>query len=458
MIDAFIQKEQQRLEINLNYEITSATQDGFSYHANDQTLFVKAHNKRSVLYALYEYYREPKKQSEMKIARFQRRGNVYEVINDIDYLKKQIQWGTEYYHNEIFFTFFLWDEVKEDLKEELQKRDYEITLGGHSLKYLLANQIDIQAMTNQNISIFKDQKLQNIIISKVIETCQDCNQITRISLWPEDLSINQGDGDQFMYHYLQFLETLQKALDKEKLNVEVEHIVYNAGLSWEMLEKPKGLKSNHHLNTLYAYWGRNYSQSIQTKTNPNQERANKALDDWVHLSKSVTVLEYYSDVFMQSELYPHMPQRIESDLKEYELKKVSGILNLHVPYFTGKHFELFKDKFSYQAIHHINNLVYSQLAFNKTYSLPYDKEDCETLEIYGQTLSYLSRYNQFLFPFRLTDVQKPQSNEVKEELTENLMICKKRLESLSFNDPILQKDLELSIHIIAVYLKSWQTI
>lgn len=456
MIDTFIQQEQQRLNINLHYTLKKNKKDQFSYHADQNNLYVTANNKRSVLYALYDYYRHPQEVSALKVARFDRRGNIYEVINDTDYLKKQIQWGIEHYHNEIFFTFFLWDEVKAAIEDELIKRDYEVTLGGHSLKYLLADEVDINEVDNQNISIFKDERLQAIIIDKVLQICKTSPIIKRISLWPEDLAINTDDGVEFMQNYIKFLSRLQKELKLENLNVEVEHIVYNAGLSWQMLEKPVSLKDNEGLNTLFAYWGRNYHQKIEDQLDENQTRANDALRSWLKTAPHLTVLEYYSDVFMQSELYPHLLDRIEDDLKYYEKAGVFGVLNLCVPYFTGKHFEELKSVFDYQQAHQLNNLVYSQLAFHGSFKLNLSEKDYESLSIYEQTLSYLSRYNQKLFPKRLTDVDLEVDLVTRQTIIDDLEICLSRIQTLKFSDSSLQRDLEITILILKKYLASWQ--
>ena len=61
--------------------------------------------------------------------------------------------------------------------------------------------------------------------------------ITRISLWPEDIGIDEKNASGFLPTYIRFTEKLKEALDEEGVHVEVEYIVYNAGLSWNMLER-----------------------------------------------------------------------------------------------------------------------------------------------------------------------------------------------------------------------------
>ena len=60
-----------------------------------------------------------------------------ETINDPGYINSLIDWGVKNGQNEYFFTFFLWDEIKSYVAPELQKRNVDVTLGGHSLSYLL---------------------------------------------------------------------------------------------------------------------------------------------------------------------------------------------------------------------------------------------------------------------------------------------------------------------------------
>ena len=64
------------------------------------------------------------------------------------YINSLIDWGVKNGQNEYFFTFFLWDDIKSYVTPALQKRDVQVTLGGHSLSYLLK---EIQKDTNDNM-------------------------------------------------------------------------------------------------------------------------------------------------------------------------------------------------------------------------------------------------------------------------------------------------------------------
>ncbi|MFK4997052.1 hypothetical protein ACI2OX_04115 [Bacillus sp. N9] len=76
--------------------------------------------------------------------------------------------------------------------------------------------------------------------------------------------------------------------------------------------------------------GRDYSEPLQSKR-PEQERAFEALHDWAEHGEQVTVLEYYSDHFMLSELFPPLLTRIHDDLQTYKKLNLCGVLNLIVP-------------------------------------------------------------------------------------------------------------------------------
>ena len=83
-------------------------------------------------------------------------------------------------------------------------------------------------------------------------------------MWPEDIGIDEKNAADFYRTYIRFTEKLKEALDKEGLHVEVEYIVYNAGLSWNMLERENQTEASDQVDALYAYWGRDYSSSIDS--------------------------------------------------------------------------------------------------------------------------------------------------------------------------------------------------
>lgn len=262
--------------------------DGFAVIEKDEQICIVGKGERSVLYGVYHlcekklgyswvHLNEHKGVHQHKAAasiqhpRFSRRGNIIETIDDPIYINRLIDWGAKNGMNEFFFTFFLWDKVEKYIENDLVKRSMHVTLGGHSLSFLLNDD------KNQATHFLKDLNSQETVIKRIHDICSASPVVTRISLWPEDVGIQQDDYASFMPAYIKFTEKLKSSL--KDLQVEVEHIVYNAGLEWNMLERNEDTEASGKVDVLYAYWGRDYSDSIHSGRE-EQSRATDSLLDW----------------------------------------------------------------------------------------------------------------------------------------------------------------------------------
>ncbi|MGB2993686.1 MAG: hypothetical protein WBB47_13730, partial [Paenisporosarcina sp.] len=237
---------------------------------------------------------------------------------------------------------------------------------------------------------------------------------------------------EFLQNYIRFTEKLREAFVKQKMAVEVEYIVYNAGLAWNMLER-EGTKASRQVDGLYAYWGRDYSTGIHSEE-LNQQRAYSALQDWhseiAEKGRTLTVLEYYSDHFMLSELFPPLMNRIEQDLKEYKQLGVTGVLNLIVPIHKKLNDSNQKSTYPWKWIHHMNNYVYLRLAWGESFETVME----EYFDLFGQerelfhqmlrTLEKLiaahTNWNVPLFPARAVDPEKVKKAKDIAQIVEDL--------------------------------------
>ncbi len=131
--------------------------DGFALVKSGNDMWIIGNEPRSILYGVYMYCKKQfgyqwidldketivndhlvtNEELYIHEPMFVRRGNIFETINDPSYIKTLIDWGVKNGQNEYFFTFFLWDEIKLYVTPALRKRDVQVTLGGHSLSYLL---------------------------------------------------------------------------------------------------------------------------------------------------------------------------------------------------------------------------------------------------------------------------------------------------------------------------------
>lgn len=431
--------------------------DGFAIVRDSDGTWIIGNEPRSVLYGVYTYakqqlgyrfimlnaedrgvteqfsYENPYVHNPM----FSRRGNVIETINDPDYINALIDWGVKNGQNEYFFTFFLWDELKPFLTSALKKRGVHVTLGGHSLSYLLRDLVSTESVISshdeKNLTFFSPQSpLQKKVIQRIVNICQENEVVTRISLWPEDIGVDRKTSAEFLSNYINFTEKLREALADNQLSVEVEYIVYNAGLAWNMLEREQ-TKVSGQVDALFAYWGRDYSTGIEVKEE-NQQRANHSLKDW-HNSigmkgRTLTVFEYYSDHFMLSELFPPLMNRINYDLKAYKELGLTGVLNLIVPIHKKPHDPAEKSSYPWKWIHHMNNYVYARTTWGESYETIIDeyfacfgqekemfKDILFTLETF---IAELSKWNVPLFPARVVDPEKVKEVDHASQIAEEL--------------------------------------
>ncbi|WP_407267879.1 alpha-glucuronidase family glycosyl hydrolase [Radiobacillus sp. PE A8.2] len=433
-------------------EQVDVDKDGFAIKVNGKETWIIGNKHRSILYGIYQYckirfgYRwnnlgeelleevRVKGVSSLKYEpRFSRRGNIIETIDDVGYINSLIDWGVKNGHNEYFFTFFLWEKIKSEVSPELKKRDFQVTLGGHSLGCLLKKVMGEGLSQATKFHFFSEgTDVQDKVIDKIVDICKSYSVIKRISLWPEDVKIEEKSAECFFGPYMRFMERLKAALSEYDLEVEVEHIVYNAGLAWHMLERGENVTASEKLDILYAYWGRDYSEKLNSPDS-NQVKALESLKDWnkqaMSRYKSLTVLEYYSDHFMLTHLFPPLMNRIACDLNDYEDLEIDGVLNLIVPiHKKGQDPEL-EGVYPWKCIHHLNNYFYTRLAWGdefETVKEEYfaDVEDgnwyLDKITELEHVTAKLTKWNVPLFPARIVDPEKVKLEvpEVQLELRE----------------------------------------
>ncbi|QTC40362.1 hypothetical protein I7V34_14340 [Bacillus sp. V3] len=405
----------------------SLKNDGFAVIEDEKRVWIVGKEERSLLYGVYDYcakklgyswihlsekrrHPSPENAACLEEPLFKRRGNVIETVDDPIYIIRLIDWGVKNGLNEFFFTFFLWDKIRRYVEGELAKRSMNVTLGGHSLSFL------IEEKGQQALHFLEDSGLQDRVIKRIENICRESPGVTRVSLWPEDVGIGKEEHADFMPAYIAFTEKLKTVLGK--LNVEVEHIVYNAGLEWNMLERSGGTEASREADVLYAYWGRDYSRSLHHRRG-GQARAADSLKDWraetMKNGRSFTVLEYYSDHFMLSELFPPLLNRMKEDMDDYKDLKVDGILNLIVPCHLKS--DRLAD-YPWKWIHQLNNYMFAGLSWGKEFSALADdyrsflgKDHFSTLLKLEKVIARHTSWNVPLFPARIVDPEKVEGRK-----------------------------------------------
>ncbi|MVP00604.1 hypothetical protein [Paenibacillus lutrae] len=353
---------------------------------------------------------------------FERRGFVIENLYDPPYILDMIDWLAKNRVNEIFFTFTLWDRIKEEAAPEIVKRGLSLTLGGHSMKFFLDKKeaeslqaADHPYTAKQQLD-YADVSWQEPVCDLIAAYCADVPNLSRVSLWPEDLPAEQ-QGD-FLPKYIRFTALLKDRLRPALPELTVEHIAYNAGLAWDMLER-RGEPASGQVDTLYAFWGRDYRSSLNHSPNAADIRAIRSLTDWtpaVHeKQRKLSVFEYYSDHFMFSALFPSMPARIVEDAAYYRSLGVDGLTNLIVP-CPG-----YPD-YPWKWATGLNSYAFSRAAWGdclesilRDYYSYYPEDGREAvrqwMETVEQAVTAVTAWNTVLFPYRIVDADKIPDKE-----------------------------------------------
>lgn len=421
--------------------------DAFQLLENGNNLYIIGSNPRSVLFGVYHALKklygykwvhflskenaaftgEVIKQTPILSGKMKRRGLVVENYNDPEFLLKLVDWAAKQYINELFFTFMLWDKVKHLLAKEIENRGLSITIGGHSMPYLAE---ELPGSGKKQID-FSDDAWKSQIIDRIKEYCEETSSIKRISLWPADVGVE--DDPHFLARYISFTELIQKQLP----GVAVEHIAYNAGLSWEMLELPEDTPGSKSVHTLFAYWGRNYQHSFK-----NEDRAIKALETWCHAAKEsgreLTVFEYYSDHFMLGNLFPPLFQRIHEDLNLYSQMGIDQMVNLIVPYIPKAGSDDSDSLYPWKSVQLMNDYFFARLSWGDSfdeieedfYSM-FDQHHTEVrqaLRSIEKILSEVSKWNVPLFPNRLIDPEKVEFHDELHLIVDDLKKWKQEIE------------------------------
>lgn len=457
--------------------------NSFRVMERENELYIIGSNPRSVLFGVYyvckkllgykwvSFFPEDKPivsereigTSAIQSGKMKRRGLVVENYDNPEFLLKLIDWAAKHFINELFFTFMLWDKVKHIIGIEIEKRGLDITLGGHSMHYLLRE----ESASGQKQIDFSEGGWKDSVIAKIEDYCRESSSINRISLWPADIGIKGDNG--FLANYIEFTEQLQKQLP----GLHIEHIAYNAGLSWEMLELPDGAASSKTVDTLFAYWGRNYRESF-TK----EKRACEALRKWRQSTKArnreLTIFEYYSDHFMLGDLFPPLFNRIREDFELYVELGIEQIVNLIVPYIPKENAGKEDLLYPWEDVQLMNGYFFARLSWGD----PFEEIEQDFYSIFGEkqmearrvlqemeaALSEVSKWNAPLFPSRLIDPEKVDTFAEANLIITDIIRWQNRLKTFKgkIGGEILDPDSLVSFYVhfaekkLEEYLRNWE--
>ncbi|MEF3313160.1 hypothetical protein PV433_30160 [Paenibacillus sp. GYB004] len=352
---------------------------------------------------------------------FGRRGFVFENIYDPVFISDMIDWMAKNRVGEIFFTFMLWDNIRDTVAPEIVKRGMDITLGGHSMKFFLDKEEALRRQSADHPYTAKrqldygDPSWQQSVIGMIADYCADVPRLTRVSLWPEDVS---SQSETFLELYIRHTEQLKRKLYDKLPGVEVEHISYNAGLSWKMLDRGS-MSGSREIDTLLAFWGRDYRYGLEESPSLSDRKADRIERDWAaeahRNGRKLTIFEYYSDHYMFSALFPSIPSRIVADMAYFRELRADGLTNLVVPCpgypdYDWKWAQAFNGYVFCRALwgDDLSGILNDYYTY---YSLEQREPVKALLELVENAAAEVTGWNIPLFPHRIVDADKIPEQE-----------------------------------------------
>jgi len=346
-----------------------------------------------------------------------------------------IDWAAKNRINSIMIPFYNWDKIETEVAPELACRGLNLTLGGHSyFRFLPAERyfathpewyalIDGRRQEKSQLC-FSNATARQTFFANVAAYLHQHPTVSRLSIWPADnrfyCQCPTCRKKSFLEHYATLMADLQDYLQPHGISATIEYLAYNAALSETMLRPPDDPDSAAKLDTLLAYWGRDYAHSLAAPATPADRRAQKIVLNWtqVHQAKSsrLRILEYYTDFWMLTSLYPPLTKVIFPDLKFYREQGVTGIFTLGVACNYG----FWKDRgypwrwrqglnlylFARAAIFSAADPVELLNSYYNNYYGPHAEDARRVYEFLERVLAPLSAFNIPLFRLRALDLWK----------------------------------------------------
>lgn len=370
------------LKFNISIDKSlNAVRDEFRISSSSGWINLEGANPRAALFAAYAFLEEylqvrwhhagdetiPESVPEiMEIktktysADFADRGFNLETYHNEHDMKLFIDWMAKNRMNNAAMPFRLWDDLKNAVYPEIQKRGLKLSLSGHSYFHFLPREKYFSehqewfALTNgkrmeKGQLCFSNQECQDTFCKNVLSFLKEQPHIDRLSIWPADnkycCECEECSKQIFLESYIQLISKLKDYLETNGFNTEIDHLAYNASLEDAMLAPPESGEPLS-IDTQLAFWGRDYSQPLEISKAPSDINAKKHIEDWAKLhgkgENGLHILEYYTDYWMLTSLYPPLAEVIPEDMRFYKKIGTKGMFTLGVACqygpFKGKNY------------------------------------------------------------------------------------------------------------------------
>lgn len=344
--------------------------------------------------------------------------------------RRMVDWAPRNMIGEISFTVPAWERCRAALEPEMEKRGLALALSGHSMTTFIPKSnftthpewfaVINGSRCDKGQYCFSNPSFRRALAQRAAALIGRAPALRRISFWAEDTSlvcecpVCRKNG--FLKSYIACINETARLLKRDNPRVEVDFLAYNAGLSWKMLEPAPALNCPH-ASLEIAYWGRDYRYGLSDSKLSADRRAERCMRQWrKQTAVSLSVLEYYTDIWMLTHLIPPLPRRIARDCKAYGRLGCDGLGTLHciVPAGMNDHSRSI-DRF--EPLAYPNLYFFAVFAWNPRQSVRRALQDYARnrfgtdaglclgyMEFLEKLLPEIISFNQTLFRLRFVDL------------------------------------------------------
>lgn len=242
-----------------------------------------------------------------------------------------IAWAPRNGINEITISFDAWQAWHAALAPMIRARGLSLTLSGHGLAELVpksrfrahpdwfAERDGVRVAGGQYC--FASPGFQRGLADALAAFLRRNPLVSRLSLWAEDTAVlcqcracrQRG----FLRSWAEAIAAVRRVLRRRGVRAEIGFLAYNAALAWEMLEPPPGKPRGEDAVEL-AYWGRDYRFPFARSRLAADRRAMRCMRAWRRRVRGeLSVLEYYTDIWMLTHLIPPLSRCLAADCRFY---------------------------------------------------------------------------------------------------------------------------------------------
>lgn len=423
--------------------------DGFRVAIKNNQLHIYGYNPRSLLFGVYAFlkrycgcgwfypgheYIPLVKDVCIRLQRpwiqkpnIQKRGIYPEGQKfSVKWIKALIDWAPKNGISDITVSMSAWPKWKMALSSHIKRRGLSLNVSGHCLPFFIPKPCfdkhsDWFALINgkrrQDAQYcFSCSGFGSELKKRILAYIKQEPLLKRISIWAQDNSLKcecaKCRRNGFVKSFVNCINRVATECKRKFPDVKIEFLAYNAALDWDMLEPEKSLHLSD-CSTELAYWGRDYRYSINRSKYIPDKRAVKCFRKWKKITKNpLHVLEYYTDLWMNTHLNPPLPTIITRDSKAYKAMGINDLTTL-ITICKNDVSEQRKQLSGYRKKIYMNLYFYSALMWDPSFNALEDfcnkfyGHKARTCKKYilklEKTLARITSFNQEFFRLRFVD-------------------------------------------------------